>query len=135
MNAEPFVMLRTKAAAAACLRDLYATHYEVLGVSPGACDRDTLSYARREAVRPFHPDRNGALTAHDYTARANVAYSTLANVDNRKLYDAQLRSTHMACPSCSGEGFKLKSRGFSAQERHRCVTCSGWGWLSKKTGR
>lgn len=133
-TAEPFVLARSPAALKAVLANLRSTHYEVLGVSPGACDEASLKAARSVLTRLFHPDRNEDRRAHDYTTRANAAYVALSTPSERKHYDATLRSTHVPCNGCAGAGFKLKSVGFTKQTRLRCLGCEGFGWNLKPGG-
>jgi DnaJ-class molecular chaperone len=129
---EPFVLLRKRAVTKALLLDPKATHYAVLGVSPGACNTASLKDARRQLALMCHPDLHpGDPRAHDYTARANVAYDVLSDAALRRTYDAHLKATHKQCAACGGEGFKTKQRGFKALDRLRCLGCDGEGWVLK----
>ena len=125
-------MTRDHHAIAAALADPRSTHYEVLGVPPGGVDEPgALTAARRAVALEYHPDRSSDGRAHDYTARANVAYNVLSDPRSRALYDAQLRSTHAACPVCAGAGFKRVQRGFSGHKILSCLGCAGAGWVRK----
>lgn len=131
---EPFVLLRSRAAAKSTfLAREGVTLYQLLGVSPGACDEPDLREARNGLLRMFHPDRNPEdRRAADFAARANAAYTTLSDHAARRLYDASLRSTHVHCADCDGLGFKARTRGFSVSvQRLRCKACGGFGWVLK----
>lgn len=135
----PFIHRRNRAQLTAVLLNPTATHYEVLGVSPGALGEDVLRIARRGAMAYLHPDRNLSPSRdldedrriQDFAARVNVAHGVLSGEREKRAYDAQLRTTHEQCGECSGAGFKVKQRGFSAQDKLRCMECSGGGWLLK----
>jgi len=124
--------VRPQSATLAALRNPFSTHYQVLGVSPGEVDEEgVLKAARRELALVFHPDRNMNGSAHDYTARVNVAYTVLSDAAARRLYDASLRTSHAPCATCTGTGLKRVQRGFTATKKLKCLGCAGEGWVRK----
>ena len=124
-----FVLPRTKKSVDLLHRDPTVTHYSFLGVSPGACTSVELDAARRQIARLFHPDFNEDGTA--VMAHANVAYDTLSNARTRKAYDAGLRSLYRPCPSCEGNGFHVKQKGFTGTVKVACPDCGRSGWVRK----
>lgn len=123
---------RSLGAIKATLKDPRATHYEVLGVCPGAAGPSALTNARRSLAFMFHPDLNDNNEVKaDYMARINVAHGVLEDAKKRKLYDAQLASSHKKCPPCAGEGFKWKTVGFTGKKFIVCLGCGGAGWVRK----
>ena len=60
-------------------------HYKVLGVAPDATDK-AIVQAYRMASLKYHPDRRGGSTAA--FQRVQLAYSTLADEERRRTYDA-----------------------------------------------
>jgi len=73
-----------------------ATHYETLGVEPGASTADIRrAYLRR--ARALHPDRQqgrspaDARKSEQAMQQVNVAWDVLSNVTKRSEYDQQLR--------------------------------------------
>lgn len=65
------------------------THYEVLGLDPGA-DDDIIKAAYRVTVKKLHPDRGG--DPHQM-ALANHAYDVLSDPERRRAYDRDLAAT------------------------------------------
>ena len=114
-----------------------ATHYEVLRVAPAEVP-EQLDAARRGAMMLVHPDRwtgeppvRQAL-AHDAAARVNAAHACLADPRARRLYDAGLRATHVACAGCRGMGLRTVRRGFTQANLQRCADCGGAGYIPKE---
>lgn len=105
------------------------TFYHLLGVRCGATGEE-LTRARQRLAREHHPDRggDGALMAE-----INVAYDTLLN--NEKRYRMQLKSTHLDCPTCKGDGGKWRSKGFRHRDFVTCDTCAGSGLVPKPERR
>jgi DnaJ-like protein len=67
-----------------------ATHYEALGILPGA-DEQQIKDAYRSLARRLHPDLNAGDTAGaEQLAQINRAYATLANPEARAAYDRNL---------------------------------------------
>ena len=72
------------------------THYEVLGVDPGA-DTETIRRAYLVVAKATHPDRRQtgdparAARAETHIRLANAAWSTLRDPERRAAYDATLR--------------------------------------------
>lgn len=62
------------------------THYDVLGVAPGASAAEVRA-AYRQAARRHHPDRRGDA---DAMARVNEAWQVLGHPDRRRQYDLTL---------------------------------------------
>lgn len=67
------------------------THYEILGLLPGAEDV-VVKAAYKALAQKFHPDKNEANRAqcHDIMAKLNAAYDVLRDADKRKRYDQSL---------------------------------------------
>lgn len=66
------------------------THYEVLGVIPGASPAE-IRAAYRHLARRLHPDSPGSPPdAQVRMARVNEAWAVLSDPDRRSLYDAEL---------------------------------------------
>jgi hypothetical protein len=67
-------------------------YYELLECKRG-CSTKEIKSAYHRLVAKFHPDRNPAPGAADFTARLNEAYEILGDERQRSLYDAWLRSS------------------------------------------
>jgi hypothetical protein len=67
------------------------THYEVLGVDPGASP-DEVRRAYLDLARRHHPDRRaaGATVSEDRMREVNAAWWVLSDVGRRARYDAEL---------------------------------------------
>ncbi len=80
------------------------THYEVLGVDPGA-DTETIRRAYLVVAKATHPDRRQsedpgrAARAATHIRLANAAWSTLRDPARRAEYDASLRGFDHGAPS------------------------------------
>src|SRR4051812_16164803 len=76
--------------------DAVATHYEVLGVDPGA-DTETIRKAYVMVAKATHPDRRQAddperaARAAIHIRLANSAWNTLRDPERRAEYDRSLR--------------------------------------------
>ena len=67
------------------------THYDVLGVPPGA-DHETVRAAYRKIVKSYHPDLHGNDdTAELRSKQINTAYAVLKDPEGRARYDEHLR--------------------------------------------
>jgi curved DNA-binding protein CbpA len=85
----------------------HRTHYEVLGLQPGASRRQII-LRYRELVRKFHPDiaHLDKKTSLVIFCQINVAYSVLRDEERRRLYDEQ---TFGPPPARSGEQAAAKT--------------------------
>lgn len=128
---EPFLKERSRDVVIRVLEHPDSTHYQVLGVSPGDCSRDTLRLARLVVMKHTHPDHTNNAKANDWSARANAAHAVLESPETRAVYDGGLKATHAPCPACDGRGFHVRQRGFKATLKVVCVGCSGDGWVVK----
>lgn len=71
------------------------THYEILGVSPGAT-QDAIRKAYRALARSHHPDVSGETGAAERFGRIAEAYEVLSDAVRRRAYDLALRSPAQA---------------------------------------
>lgn len=92
------------------------SHYEVLGVSPGATPGE-LKSAYRAKVKQLHPDSGGTEEAFE---ALQVAWSVLGNPDKRGEYDAWLRDTR---PVLGGTRLSVQQR---FEERELEVERRAW---------
>jgi hypothetical protein len=79
------------------------SHYEVLGVDPGA-DRDTIRRAYIVVAKQVHPDRTATesalrIEAAETIRRANEAWTVLSDPDRRADYDRRTRGPVRAAAS------------------------------------
>lgn len=77
-----------------------STHYDVLGLAPGA-DDDIIKAAYRVVVKRLHPDRGGD---PQQMARVNEAYAVLSDPARRRDYDREL-VTHGPATTAGTAGF------------------------------
>jgi hypothetical protein len=73
------------------------THYEVLGVTPTATEREIVQ-AYRILIRQHHPDRVGP-SGEEATMRLNHAYDVLSDPAQRRPYDRSLPKDEPASPA------------------------------------
>jgi len=73
------------------------THYELLGVAPGAI-HDEIQRAYRQLARDYHPDTKAGASsaasehAKEIMAAVNAAWAVLGDPARRRAYDAELQS-------------------------------------------
>lgn len=80
------------------------THYEILGVPPGAT-QDAIRKAYRSLARAHHPDVSGDPGAAERFGRIAEAYEVLSDAVRRRAYDRVLREgAAPRPPSGSGMG-------------------------------
>jgi DnaJ-class molecular chaperone len=109
-----------------------ATYFELLGISPHSAERmSLLTEARRAVAKLMHPDRDPSPEGAEVMARANAAFDVLARVASTKQYLALLRSTHIQCVPCEGEGMRKHQIGFKNVVFHPCSACQGMGYFRK----
>lgn len=100
-----------------------ASHYQVLGLTPGATLEQVKEH-HRLLMRVFHPDReNRADDWKDaFATRINLAYSTLRDADERRRYDASLRQPNPP-------GATLPARRAAGHHRPTARQRAGVSWL------
>ena len=85
-----------------------ATHYQVLGLTPGA-STDAIREHFRMLMLLIHPDRQDeeGVWPESFAARANAAYAVLKNPESRRDYDRELESRPATAPATrpAGRGF------------------------------
>jgi DnaJ-class molecular chaperone len=101
------------------------THYDVLGVPPGALVSD-LRAAYLALALKHHPDTGSASNAALF-ADVTEAYAVLKDPDRRRAYDATLALLTAACPECEGSGVVYQMRNFTHREESPCRSCAGRG--------
>lgn len=106
--------------------DLAVTHYDVMGVPPGATE-EAIRAARRDLQRLFHPDFSRHERSHELMSRVNIAQSILLDAEERRKYDFKNQIKAQTCKTCKGNGFVLRQKGFKAKVSERCPTCLGVG--------
>ena len=70
-------------------------HYQLLGVAPGATERE-ITRAYREAMKRTHPDRVGPAfrpKAEERSKAINAAYRVLSNPTARRAYDVTIKAS------------------------------------------
>ena len=68
-------------------------YYEVLGVDRSASD-DVIKKAYRKVAMKYHPDKNKKESAAEVFRKVKLAYETLSDERQRRLYDVErLRSS------------------------------------------
>jgi hypothetical protein len=74
-----------------------ASHYRVLGLNQGAAPEQIKEH-HRLLMRLFHPDRESQADERreQFATRANLAYNTLRDADQRSSYDATLKPSPAA---------------------------------------
>ena len=101
------------------------SHYQTLGVSPGASQED-IKLAHRKLARLLHPDLCKLKDAHDLCSRVNVAYMTLSDKELRRKYDFVEKTAAKVCATCAGTGHVKKQKGFK-KVAVACPSCDGTG--------
>ena len=97
------------------------THYEVLGVEPGA-NPATVRAAYLACAREAHPDRQHAersdalpavIDAEERMRQVNAAWSVLSDPEARGRYDRSLALPGSGAPGASGPVLSRPSRDFT----------------------
>lgn len=110
--------------------------FEMLGVHKGST-KDELDAARNRIARLIHPDRweTDDRRKHDAAgamATVNAAHTILTTRDKRLRYLAELAHGRSVCPTCKGEGYTKKQRGFHGKELIACHVCGGSGLYKER---
>lgn len=100
------------------------THYQVLGLSPGASPADVKS-AYRRAARDSHPDRGG--DAEEFRAVV-AAYQVLSDPVERAEYDRSLAVRAGGEPGPSTQAARPRRPGVSATDPVRYVPADPAMW-------
>lgn len=101
-----------------------STHYQILGVPPGAT-LEVLHERYRMLARSHHPDAGG--DAETFAAIAEAA-GVLLDPAKRRQYDAKLRMERPLCSDCRGSGQTWKYVGFKSRFPALCRRCAGVGY-------
>lgn len=112
--------------------------FELLGVHKGSTIEE-IGARRSELARLLHPDRwevdlRRKGQAADAMATVNMAHTMLTVKDKRLRYLAELATGRNRCPTCQGEGYTRKQRGFKNVERISCNNCGGSGLYAARKG-
>ena len=118
--------LRKRSSAVA---DAVRSHYEVLGVPPGATTEEIRAAYLRIARTEAHPDKGGD---KDEFIKYNVAYTNLKDPRTRLAHDDMLRLRGVfpeLCVLCCGRGVRVRgAQGAITQ----CPRCLGTGVAEQK---
>ena len=134
---------RARFALACLLLPAAGTHYEILGVSPDADDREIRRHWAA-AIRRYHPDHFAGRTGWlDVQARRLImAYQTLRDPERRRRYDAELarQRLHAAGSAALGPAPAPRARRPLGGHRSLAVVLVGlalaaWAWLGLSTAR
>ena len=108
-------------------------YYDVLGVRPGASEKE-IRQAYRRLARKHHPDVNpGDASAEARFKEVNEAYQVLSNSESRRRYDRAGRSEAQATRSSAGDSpFSWLFRG--GGRRGTRVDLGGLGDLFETRG-
>lgn len=124
------------------------THYQTLGVPPGATDKQ-IRTRYLALAEDYHPDKamQSALERNRHVSCAfgrpavnclickngvifsniTAAYAVLKDRKRRAAYDAHLKLTGKPCPLCKGKGQRTRTgRGFKPIT-DTCPVCNGTG--------
>lgn len=104
-----------------------ATHYERLGISPGASVEE-IRTSYRALARRFHPDARGGAAVPEM-ADINEAWRVLSDPGRRAMYDASLRRPEPAAARSHGGAddlYRVPSGAFVDDRPARFP----WGWVA-----
>ena len=100
------------------------THYELLGVAPGA-PLGVIKAAHRALAREHHPDLGGDAAK---CAAVNIAWDCLSDPKRRRIYDTLIKASRApACGTCKGTGSISVQQGFKKRTTKVCPACLGVG--------
>lgn len=110
--------------------------FELLGVHKGST-AEQITSRRNELARLLHPDRwakddKRLPQANNAMATVNAAHAILTTKDKRLRYMAELATGRSTCPTCKGDGFVTKQRGFKGKDVLCCTVCGGSGLYKER---
>lgn len=111
------------------------THYEVLGVDPGA-DRETIRQAYVAIARATHPDRaSGDPAARAEASRAiraaNTAWNVLGDASRRSEYDRRLHDRRVPTRPVTTSAARTRIvPGRAVPPEPAPARASGWAWVA-----
>lgn len=118
-----------------------SSHYEILGIRPGASAQDVERAFRRQS-QIYHPDKDKSPGANGRFRRLLEARETLTNPARRAAYDRNLGADWMAGSRRTGQQSQQSSQQTQGRAGQRsrpqdgtvtCIQCAGRGFFYNST--